>query len=34
MSILNEAIDIANIIGNSEILSQENEFNIHKKSMG
>lgn len=34
MSILNEAIEIANIIGNSEILSQENEFNIHKKSMG
>lgn len=34
MSILNEAIDIANIIGNSEILSQGNEFNIHKKSMG
>jgi len=33
-SIFNEAIEIANIIGDSEILSQENEFNIHKKSMG
>lgn len=32
--LFNEALRIANIIGNSKILSEEDEFKIFKKSMG